>query len=260
METILNVPIRPTRADRDYTLDQLRQGANAGLLDAAELEERLNAAYLVMTLPELFALVADLPPPMPQRTGRVTRGQKGMLAASALFIGVLITVAVVATNSHAAPVRQPGTSSTPVPASNATAASPADLNVAIVPAGQFSHHDPADECGAFGPTTVIGSQSCYLVVQFTNTSSSPVNVVPADLNMVDQNGTSYSVAPVSPQCYDRTGVDTPSTLTPRRELVVQLCYPVSAGALPQRLLGTEALGGLVVTVPSEMVNGKWGES
>jgi hypothetical protein len=105
---------------------------------------------------------------------------------------------------------------------------------------------------------VVGGSNCYIVVSVTNTSASAVHFVPADLRMVDQSGDTYSIAPVLPKCYDTLDVNAPATLTPNAHVTVQLCYPVMTGALPQSLLGTEALDGLAITIPSESVVGTWG--
>ncbi|MEV6720026.1 DUF1707 domain-containing protein [Streptomyces xanthochromogenes] len=55
-------PIRASHADRDRTVDQLRIAAGDGLLDAAELDQRLEAALTARTLDELAELTVDLPP------------------------------------------------------------------------------------------------------------------------------------------------------------------------------------------------------
>lgn len=55
-------PTRASHADRDRTVDLLRIAAGDGLLDATELDQRLEAALTARTLDELAALTADLPP------------------------------------------------------------------------------------------------------------------------------------------------------------------------------------------------------
>ncbi|MFF3975648.1 DUF1707 domain-containing protein [Streptomyces sp. NPDC001828] len=54
-------PTRASHADRDRTVDQLRIAAGDGLLDADELDQRLEVALTARTLDELAGLTADLP-------------------------------------------------------------------------------------------------------------------------------------------------------------------------------------------------------
>jgi hypothetical protein len=227
-------------------VDQLREGLSAGLLTVEEFEERVDAAQIVRSTEELHALVAGLPPPRKGKSRQITRGQKAIVSALA-FTVVLIAVAIavsVGVHPHV------DTPSTPV--------SPVNLHVAVMPAGQFSGHDPADQCGAFGTKPVAGNGACYIVVSFTNTSPSAVNFVPADVRMVDQNSHTYSIGPVVPTCYDTIDVNAPTTLQPNADVIVQLCYPVVAGALPQTLQGTHALSGLTQTIPPDSIVSTWG--
>lgn len=53
--------LRASHADRDRVVDVLRIAAGDGLLDAAELDERVEAALLARTIGELAPLTADLP-------------------------------------------------------------------------------------------------------------------------------------------------------------------------------------------------------
>jgi hypothetical protein len=53
--------LRASHADRDLAVDILRVAAGDGRLDAAELDERLDAALTAHTISELAALTADLP-------------------------------------------------------------------------------------------------------------------------------------------------------------------------------------------------------
>ncbi|MGW2859622.1 DUF1707 SHOCT-like domain-containing protein [Streptomyces sp. SDr-06] len=55
-------PLRASHADRDRTVDMLRVAAGDGLLDAAELDQRLEVALTARTLDQLAGLTADLPP------------------------------------------------------------------------------------------------------------------------------------------------------------------------------------------------------
>ncbi|MER6133791.1 DUF1707 domain-containing protein [Streptomyces sp. NPDC001815] len=54
--------LRASHADRDRVVDVLRVAAGDGLLDADELDERLEVALSARTLSELAPLTADLPP------------------------------------------------------------------------------------------------------------------------------------------------------------------------------------------------------
>ncbi|MFC8194382.1 DUF1707 domain-containing protein [Streptomyces sp. NPDC057298] len=54
--------LRASHADRDRVVDVLRIAAGDGLLDADELDERLEVALSARTLSELAPLTADLPP------------------------------------------------------------------------------------------------------------------------------------------------------------------------------------------------------
>ena len=76
--------LRASHADRDRVVEILRVAAGDGLLTAAELDERLEAALSARTRSELAALTADLPPSgiqpqakdlvrIDQRFGDVTR-------------------------------------------------------------------------------------------------------------------------------------------------------------------------------------------
>ena len=247
-------------------MDRLREGVSAGLLTVDEFEERLDAAYIVSSTEELHELVAGLALP-PQRK---KRPKKAVVTALAFTVGVTAIALAVSANVHphkatATPTKKTTTSHTqarsssqPVSLPPSVPASASDLSVVVMTAGEFSHHDPANQCGAFGTKTIVGGENCYIVVRFTNTTSSAVNFVPADVRMVDQSGNTYSIAPVLPKCYDTTDVNAPAVLTPSADLTVQLCYPVMTGALPQTLQGAQALDGMTVSVPSGSVVGRWG--
>ncbi len=58
-----DVPIRASDAERDATMDQLRDAAADGRLSLEELADRLEAAGGAATRRELSALTADLPSP-----------------------------------------------------------------------------------------------------------------------------------------------------------------------------------------------------
>jgi hypothetical protein len=53
--------VRAADADREAIADRLRVAAGEGRIDLAELDERLDRAYLAKTHGELEVLVADLP-------------------------------------------------------------------------------------------------------------------------------------------------------------------------------------------------------
>lgn len=57
----MSPPTRASHADRDRTVDLLRIAAGDGLLDATELDQRLEVALTARTLDELAVLTADLP-------------------------------------------------------------------------------------------------------------------------------------------------------------------------------------------------------
>jgi hypothetical protein len=79
--------LRASHADRDRTVEVLRDAAGDGRLTASELDERVEAALTARTGSELAALTADLPAaPRPQakelvridqRFGEVARAGRG---------------------------------------------------------------------------------------------------------------------------------------------------------------------------------------
>jgi hypothetical protein len=241
---------RPTRAQRDGIVDRLRDAVSNGDLTLEEFEERLDAAYAVESNDELLALVANLPlrPPVKRR---MSNSSKALIGAAAVLCFLIGAVVLNASAGH--------TPSSDAPASAAPAQpSSTNINAAVVSAGEFVDHDPADKCGAFGTATVVGGNNCYLVVQFTNSGSSTEEFAPADLQMKDQTGDTYSIAPVLPTCYDTTDVNALQVIHAHESLTVQLCYPVMTGALPQELLGKQTLEGLNVSVSEGSVVGTWG--
>jgi hypothetical protein len=72
--------VRASDADRDVTVDALREHAGSGRLDADELDARLEAALRATTLGELRAVVSDLPGPRPRVGPRRDRRQRGVRA------------------------------------------------------------------------------------------------------------------------------------------------------------------------------------
>jgi hypothetical protein len=79
----LEPALRASHADRDRTVEVLRDAAGDGRLSASELDERVEAALTARTGSELAALTADLPAApgrqakelvrIDQRFGEVTR-------------------------------------------------------------------------------------------------------------------------------------------------------------------------------------------
>ena len=65
--------LRASDAERDRAVERLTAHAGAGLLEAAELEERVAAALSARTVGELRALEADLPDPPRPRPRRARR-------------------------------------------------------------------------------------------------------------------------------------------------------------------------------------------
>jgi len=123
----------------------------------------------------------------------------------------------------------------------------------------FGSHDPSDKCGPFAAYALGYGENCYVVVQSTNESSTPVSVTLADIDMVDQTGDTYNrIEPVARVCDDTIDVNAAQTLPPRGHLDVQLCWPVQIGALPQVLEGTGSLSGLTLAVPEASILRTWG--
>lgn len=73
-----DVPIRASDAERDATMDQLRDAAADGRLSLEELADRLEAAGRAATRRELSALTADLPSP----AGPLARAPAGTVTVS----------------------------------------------------------------------------------------------------------------------------------------------------------------------------------
>lgn len=263
----------PTRAERDRVVDRLRDAVGNGDLTVEEFDERLDAAYGVANIEELQSLVANLPQLPQKEKQRMSNKYKAIAAGAALLVVALGALALNGTDHTSTPAAHvasssaspttvlsaPDCPSSTISSSAASSpASAANLSFTVIPAGCFSGHDPADKCGAFGTAKVVGGSNCYLVVKFTNTSSSPVHFTPADLRMTDQTGDTYSIASVLPSCYDSTDVNESATLPAHGSTTVQLCYPVMTGALPQTLTGTRTLEGLSASVPESSVDGTWG--
>jgi hypothetical protein len=268
---------RASDADRDAAVAILNNAVAIGELKPDEHEQRLQAALDATTIESLRHLTEDLTVPG-NHTPWWSRQWRPLAAAAAILAAAVTTVALL---SHGAPKHLTGdshrslttatssstvpsaTPSSIVPSASGVLPSPASapvngVEIQVVPPGGFADHDPADECGAFGGAYPGGGANCYLVVQFTNTESSPVSFAPVDLRMVDQTGDTYSVGPVAPPCFDTIDVNAKATLDAHGHIMVQLCYAVMTGALPNSLQGTRSLDGLSLTVPSDSYVGTWG--
>ena len=88
--------LRASDADRDRVVAALRDHAAAGRLEAAELEERVEAALAARTLGELDPLMADLPGPRPARSRR--RSRRGP-PATLVFVAALLVAIWAATGA-----------------------------------------------------------------------------------------------------------------------------------------------------------------
>jgi uncharacterized membrane protein len=273
-----SVARKASDADRDQAIAVLNNALAIGELQPDEHEQRLQAVFDASTVDALHQLTVDLtvpPTPVPWWSTR-RRSLAAVMAAMAVMavVAIVVVVALVNQGSHQQGATSPyGTAATSTPSSQPASpptstasvqASPSSaavngLVIQVVPPGAFGQHDPADQCGPFGGEYSGGGENCYLVVQFTNVSSQPVSFDPVDLRMVDQTGDTYSDNGfVNPPCYDTIDINAPATLTPHAHTMVQLCWPVMTGALPQKLEGTRSLSGLTLNVPSDSVDGTWG--
>lgn len=241
--------IKPTAAVREEVIARLKQAVTDGDIPFDEFERRVAAAHATESQESLVSLVPALSQP-------VRTSQSRSLHRRALVVAGIAAVAAVALVSATVLV------SSPSPRSHGTQPAPPvikspPLAVTVSPPGVYAAYGPADSCGAFGTATEVGGQNCYLVLTFTNTGSSPITFEPADLRMVDLHGDTYSTSPVIPSCYDTVEINDPSTLPPKSQLTVQLCYAVMTGALPQRLVGSFSLNGLNVPVAPSTVRSEW---
>jgi hypothetical protein len=87
-------PLRASDADREATAERLRVASIEGRLDAAELDERMSAAYSARWCSELAALTADVtpaPPSVPAAQPVFVRrpASTNGLAIAALVVGVI---------------------------------------------------------------------------------------------------------------------------------------------------------------------------
>jgi hypothetical protein len=88
---------KPTRADRDRTLNYLRDALKAGLLTPEEFDERSDAALIVRSLEELQGLVLGLPVSALRKNQRIPRHLKLALGIAVLVIGLLVVVTTFVT-------------------------------------------------------------------------------------------------------------------------------------------------------------------
>jgi hypothetical protein len=90
--------LRASDADRERAATQLREHCADGRLTPEELSERLDGAYAARTVPELQALLADLPALEPERTPAAhapTREHAKRRVLHAVGVAVLVNLAFV---------------------------------------------------------------------------------------------------------------------------------------------------------------------
>jgi hypothetical protein len=90
--------LRASDADRERSATQLREHCAAGRLTPEELSERLDGAYAARTVPELQALLQDLPALELERTPRAhapTRERAKRRVLHAVGVAVLLNLAFV---------------------------------------------------------------------------------------------------------------------------------------------------------------------
>ncbi len=80
--------LRASDAERESTVDLLREQSSAGRLDLEELEQRVGAAYAARTRGDLVALVSDLP--ATPRAPRPARTQHGDDWRTFLLVSVVL--------------------------------------------------------------------------------------------------------------------------------------------------------------------------
>jgi hypothetical protein len=91
-------PMRAGDADRERAAEALRAHAGAGLLDADELERRLETVPTATHLSELDAALADLPPLRAGERPRSERRERGAgpgVSRTATLLGAVATLLVV---------------------------------------------------------------------------------------------------------------------------------------------------------------------
>jgi hypothetical protein len=264
--------LRASDSDRERATEILNHALSIGQLSFDEHETRLQAALQATGVDELWRLTQDLTGTSNARPKRRSPGISLALVVGAIMAVLLAGIIGASLNGGTtSPVsRISGPTSTTLPIVTSTAAARAvppspysassnGVTLRTIPPGEFGSHDPSDECGPFGAYSFGYGENCYVVVQFTNVSSSAVSVTPADIDMVDQTGDTYNrIEPVAPVCYDTIDVNAAQTLPPQGHLDVQLCWAVQTGALPQTLEGTGSLSGLTLAVPEASIVGTWG--
>ena len=100
-QTLVGAPEGPVRAgdaDRERVAELLRRNAAEGRLEAAELEQRLEAVYAATYVHDLDTPVADLPPepaarPAPAARTRAIRS--GAIAGVPLIILAVVLLAII---------------------------------------------------------------------------------------------------------------------------------------------------------------------
>ncbi|MHB1537859.1 MAG: DUF1707 SHOCT-like domain-containing protein [Solirubrobacteraceae bacterium] len=86
--------VRAGDADRDATVQRLRENHGQGRIDVAEFQERLDGAYAAKTIGELRQLVSDLPQ-QAQPAETVRRGSRIRWRPTLLWIPVLLGILVL---------------------------------------------------------------------------------------------------------------------------------------------------------------------
>jgi len=258
-----------TNAERERAVESLKAAVRAGAISLDEFEERLQGVYAANSQDELEMLLTlhGLQLAVPRVSPRSARLRWfTALVLMVVAIGAVLGVGLAALHSRALRLAKTSAAA-PSSQSASTVPSPAatSLAITIVPAGVFARHDGANKCGPFAAPVSMGSgtviedfDNCYLVVRFTNIGSSYVDFIPAQLRMVDYDGNTYTTQTVAPRCYDSTDINAPTTLKPHRSLTLQLCYPVSTGALPAKFTGFFTLAGVNAPVSPSAVLGTWG--
>jgi len=257
-----------TNAERERAVESLKAAVRTGALSLDEFEERLQAAYTANSQDELEMLLTlhGMQLAVPKGPPKSARRRRLPVLALVVVVVVVLGVIVVEMHSRTRPLVKPsavGPSAYSVPTVPSSAAR--SLDIKIAPAGAFATHDQANKCGPVGAPVNTGSgtmiedfDNCYLVVRFTNVGSSSVQFIAAQLKMDDYDGNSYTTQPVYPKCYDSIDINAPTTLEPHRSLTLQICYPVDAGALPEKFTGFFTLEGVNAPVASNAVVGTWG--
>ena len=89
MSDMTDAPMRAADADRDRTVERLRDAAAEGRLTPEDLERRVETALAARTYAELESVVADLPQPDAARPAAREHSElAGFLATSILLVTI----------------------------------------------------------------------------------------------------------------------------------------------------------------------------